>query len=547
MRLVATGGQALKAELTGIGEAGTRALTLIEAAGPRAAAGLNAAGVSAGEAMRQMQDLADRAARAAAALRQAGAVSGSVMESVNRATGVSGGMARDAADVASYGRALDDLRAKHNPLFAVVRDYRTVLTDIRQAHRVGAISAEEMTGAISRERQATLASIAAIKGRTAALSGMSAATQVASHRMTNLSFQLQDIGVSLAGGMNPLMVMAQQGSQIAQIYGFGNGGIGGLFRDLGGMTQMLGRGVLQVATKFPLVTAAVGIGAAAIAAMRHEINETTGAQVSFTDVARASFEVFAKNVYEIGKPVFDTLRGWWEDAVAWADWAWTKIVDGTIWMGDLVINAFKVAAAGATNAFQGLPDAVGALAVGAANAVIDAVNWMIDKALAGINALTEAANAALSAVGLDPVLTTIDPAAFRIEAVDNPYAARDGARRAVLAAQIRGIVSGSPLSEFFDDVRTRSLELSVTPDAPYEGAATGTGGAGPLNTPKRSQPRPKLRRPDGRRSAGPSRPMPPRPRTGAAASARRSPRPSGPVKRPSPVSYGRGRSTSANW
>ena len=66
VRLVATGGQALKAELVGVGQEGARALTLIEAAGPRAAAGLNAAGVSAGEAMRQMQDLADRAARAPA-------------------------------------------------------------------------------------------------------------------------------------------------------------------------------------------------------------------------------------------------------------------------------------------------------------------------------------------------------------------------------------------------------------------------------------------------------------------------------------------------
>ena len=42
VRLVATGGQALKAELVGIGQEGARALTLIEAAGPKAAAGLNA-------------------------------------------------------------------------------------------------------------------------------------------------------------------------------------------------------------------------------------------------------------------------------------------------------------------------------------------------------------------------------------------------------------------------------------------------------------------------------------------------------------------------
>ncbi|ETD90914.1 phage tail tape measure C-terminal domain-containing protein [Rhodobacter capsulatus] len=480
VRLVATGGQALKAELVGIGQEGARALTLIEAAGPRAAAGLNAAGVSAGEAMRQMQDLADRAARAATALRQAGAVSGSVMNRVNRSTGVSGGMTRDAADVAAYGRALDDLRAKHNPLFAVVRDYRATLTEIRQAHRVGAISAEEMTAAIGRERQATLASIAAIKGRTTALGGMSTATRNASHRMANLSFQLQDIGVSLAGGMNPFMVMAQQGSQISQIYGFGNGGVGALFRDLGGMARTLGQGILQVAGRFPLVTAAVALGSAAIAGMRNEINETTGAQVSFTDVARAAWQVFAENVYQIGKPVFDTIRGWWDNAVAWADWAWERIVDGVIWMGDLVINAFKVAAAGATYAFQGVPDAVGALAVGAANAVIDAVNWMIEKALAGINALAEAANAALEAVGLDPALSTLDPATFRIDSVANPYAARDAERRAALAAQIRGIVSGSPLSEYFNDVRDRALQISITPDAPAEGGAGG--GGGPLQT-----------------------------------------------------------------
>lgn len=79
-------------------------------------------------------------------------------------------------------------------------------------HRVWAISAEEMTVAMAQERQATLASIVAIKGRTTALGGMSTATRNASHRMANLSFQLQDLGVSLAGGMNPFVLMAQQGS-----------------------------------------------------------------------------------------------------------------------------------------------------------------------------------------------------------------------------------------------------------------------------------------------------------------------------------------------
>lgn len=105
---------------------------------------------------------------------------------------------------------------------------------------------------------------------------------------------------------------------------------------------------------------------------------------------------------------------------------------------------------------------------------------LLQAALAGINALAEAANAALEAVGLDPALSTLDPATFRIDSVANPHAARDAERRAALAAQIRGIVSGSPLSEYFNDVRDRALQISITPDDSAEGG-TG-GGGGPLQT-----------------------------------------------------------------
>ena len=35
----------------------------------------------------------------------------------------------------------------------------------------------------------------------------------------NLRFQLADVFTSLAGGMNPLMVLAQQGPQIAEAFG----------------------------------------------------------------------------------------------------------------------------------------------------------------------------------------------------------------------------------------------------------------------------------------------------------------------------------------
>lgn len=45
------------------------------------------------------------------------------------------------------------------------------------------------------------------------------ATKLASHEVTNLSAQLQDITVSLAGGQSPFTVMLQQGSQISGLMG----------------------------------------------------------------------------------------------------------------------------------------------------------------------------------------------------------------------------------------------------------------------------------------------------------------------------------------
>jgi phage-related minor tail protein len=44
-------------------------------------------------------------------------------------------------------------------------------------------------------------------------------TKLTAHETTNLVAQLNDMAVSLAGGMNPLMVLMQQGSQITPIFG----------------------------------------------------------------------------------------------------------------------------------------------------------------------------------------------------------------------------------------------------------------------------------------------------------------------------------------
>jgi phage-related minor tail protein len=47
---------------------------------------------------------------------------------------------------------------------------------------------------------------------------LGASTRATRAHMANLSFQVQDIGVQLASGQNPFMILAQQGSQIVGIF-----------------------------------------------------------------------------------------------------------------------------------------------------------------------------------------------------------------------------------------------------------------------------------------------------------------------------------------
>ena len=165
---------------------------------------------------------------------------------------------RDAADIEAYGRALDDTRAKYNPMFAAVRSYRAELAAIRAAHATGAISADEMNAAIGRTRTAALASIAAIKGRTTAIGQMASGSRLAAMQSRMLLFQLNDIGVSLAGGMSPLMVLVQQGSQITQMYA-GQGGVNAALRQTADLAKgavagagSAARGVLGLARAHPV-------------------------------------------------------------------------------------------------------------------------------------------------------------------------------------------------------------------------------------------------------------------------------------------------------
>ncbi len=164
-----------------------------------------------------------------------------------------------AADVAAYGAELDSLRLRYNPLYATIARYKTELAEIRQAQKVGAISTDEMSAAISRQRQTALATIGALKGRSGlGMSGFGDTDRNAQFRRQNLTYQLFDIGQTGYLGMNPAMIFAQQVPQIVQLYAM-QGGMNAALKDIGSMAK----GATRLIT--PLSLGIVGLTTAAIA------------------------------------------------------------------------------------------------------------------------------------------------------------------------------------------------------------------------------------------------------------------------------------------
>lgn len=163
-----------------------------------------------------------------------------------------------AADIAAYGRELDLIRAKHNPVYATLTAYQAKLAEIRKDYRAGAISADEMTAAITRHRQAALSTVAVLKGRAG-----SGADREGQFRRQNLMYQGMDIGQGLLGGMPIGMIAAQQLPQVAQNYIGQGGGMNGFLKDVGSVATSAARAITPLTVSIAGLAAGVALGAVA--------------------------------------------------------------------------------------------------------------------------------------------------------------------------------------------------------------------------------------------------------------------------------------------
>lgn len=446
LRVSAIGGDRLKAELRSVGKEGQHALSLLETGGPGASRGLHATGLAADELMARLSNLSMKAAQAANSFRQVEGAGTSVLSRVNAATGVSAVPARSGEDIAAYGRALDETRAKYNPMFAAIQRYRSELADLRAAHKSGAVSADEYTAALSRLRQQSLNEIGVIKGRVQGYQAAEKGAGMARFQLVQLGYQLNDIGVSLASGQNPLIVMIQQGAQIAQIYGNGQGGVQAMLRQTGGLVGGL-------VTKFWPLIAVIGAGSAVVAGMTREINALGGETVTFGDTALAVFQVIGGAIWEKIKPAVDKISEWF-----W--WAWDGVAAGVRWAGNALINGMRIAVDGIKTAIDIVPD----LFEGAFNLAISKVMTKLHDMVWHVgNAMNKIAEGFNSVFGTEFGTNNLDGLISSLSEASGSYA------RAGYAAQDRAggawddfnsrtaeTWNSDPMGSFFDAVTAQA-------------------------------------------------------------------------------------------
>lgn len=123
--------------------------------------------------------------------------------------------------VRAFRMEIERLTMKYQPLAQATQRYQTTVAEINRAHSLGVINAKQMQQALDAERMAfeRLKTSAVTAGAAVKAANQNSASGAQRAAGINAGYQFQDIAVTAAMGMNPLMIGLQQGTQLASVVG----------------------------------------------------------------------------------------------------------------------------------------------------------------------------------------------------------------------------------------------------------------------------------------------------------------------------------------
>lgn len=286
-------------------------------------------------------------------------------------------------------------------------------------------SAKAATASLNQEAAAFKVNASAANVAAMAQRDLAKAQSMASFQRKNLIFQLNDVGVSLASGMNPMMVAIQQGSQISQIYA-GSGGVSAALRETASMAGM-------VATRFGGLAGAAGLVLAGLGGISERVRILTGEASTMGESFRAALQVSG-------------ISTSWE-------YTTSKIGDGFDWIAgkaldvaEMIINAFVAAGIDIAFVWDQFPNVVGAAFTGAANLAIGGLNKMTEMTVSAVNTIIEQFNK-IPGVAID----MLAPTAGQMETLPNLFKEDIDQAIALRNRLVNEAMAASPIRSFMDD------------------------------------------------------------------------------------------------
>lgn len=241
----------------------------------------------------------------------------------------------------------------------------------------------------------------------------------------NIIAQLQDIGVSLAGGQNPLLVMIQQGSQLSYIATTMDGGLKALlatiarmlipFAGLAAIVSGLYLGFklftndIAAKHKPELENYAKSLGLTS-KEMRKLGDDTVGANGKLK-----SFDTVTITMGDSWKGFIKTVG----EGLSWIGDYWTQFTEqyGTTWdkvtkfAGEVFIASLGIIIGGVKSlglyVFDSIPKYFANGFTAAANAGLEAVEWLVNKSITALNKVGSWINAAAEKAGLGKVFDEV--------------------------------------------------------------------------------------------------------------------------------------------
>lgn len=357
------------------------------------------ASVATAKAATEQQRLATETAKTVAAQARAESAQNAAARS---ALALQAATERAAAAKGNLANRAHALKAALDPAYAAQSRFNAEMAEAKTLLDAGAINMRTYVAAVG-------AAQAKLNGATTGVNALGGAMRGTGHQTANVIAQVNDLGVQFAMAAqsgDPLkmvmMALIQQGSQLSYVAGTMENGWRGVFGIVG-----------KLLLRFAPLIAAIGVVVGIFKTMQAEFNRTNDSIQPFVD----SLGLTKDELKELGDTsitLTDTLLGFYdtfmqmtglnsvvEGVTSFLSEAWDKSLSfirlAFVGFYGLVVGGMR----GIAETIVKLPQVTAATAKAIANSAISAIEWLLNKAIDGINNLTGGVRSLLASAGIE--------------------------------------------------------------------------------------------------------------------------------------------------